>query len=358
MSTGMQMAPDTAPDTTFASTEDLEAAGLPSLLPQDAPHSVGSVHVGEVSASAMAASTNSMPAGVDPQQIDDECRMFTLFPKLPIELRFKIWREAQPEPRVIDLIFPENKLGVGFSNATQPVLLSVCQESRSETLKIYKPVSESMKSCSSYIGCPIYIDPLDEVLLIADDSHYTFYHPEMIISLETIISWLNTDVLKFLSFLGIGLWMMETYIDIRPTEPALLSLSKFLALDYVVAVVCPVSIQRHPNVSIEFVYGAQSIRPPLLAPNEDSPFAVYIPDHERYVQQPPTITNPRFNELDEMFGLVLGDDRADAIEGVLEELYNEVYVVGLELTKWKKPFVGIGALEAKTNQQDRDTTLE
>jgi hypothetical protein len=79
-------------------------------------------------------------------RLDDGAPKFTLFPRLPIELREKIWKEACNEPRVIDLwacavgqvIGNAHKLeqlfaGIPFAYRTyqiDPAVLGACQPSK------------------------------------------------------------------------------------------------------------------------------------------------------------------------------------------------------------------------------------
>lgn len=44
---------------------------------------------------------------------------FTPFKKLPIELRFKIWKEALPGPRLVDVAFVFETIGVRDENGDQ-----------------------------------------------------------------------------------------------------------------------------------------------------------------------------------------------------------------------------------------------
>lgn len=60
---------------------------------------------------------------------------FTLFPKLPAELRLKIWDEAMPEARIIEVLWSEHR---GFyTDANTPAILHVCSESRSRARRVY-----------------------------------------------------------------------------------------------------------------------------------------------------------------------------------------------------------------------------
>jgi hypothetical protein len=64
---------------------------------------------------------------------------FTLFPKLPIELRLKIWKESY-EPRIIELRFAQkwNMCRYDFIIPKFPPVLHVNKEARLESLKYYK----------------------------------------------------------------------------------------------------------------------------------------------------------------------------------------------------------------------------
>jgi hypothetical protein len=62
----------------------------------------------------------------------------TLFPRLPMELRLKIFGHAMPGARRVHLTF--NASDELRSDTTIPALLHVCKESRQEALKVYKPL--------------------------------------------------------------------------------------------------------------------------------------------------------------------------------------------------------------------------
>ena len=63
---------------------------------------------------------------------------FTLFPKLPEELRLYIWNVVK-EPRVVEVRFQlDGRKNKHKYFAEQPVLLHVCRESRIEALKRYE----------------------------------------------------------------------------------------------------------------------------------------------------------------------------------------------------------------------------
>jgi hypothetical protein len=66
---------------------------------------------------------------------DHDCpaTRFTLFPKLPVELRLKAWRYAFPPPRTLRIVQIKQKLEF-------PVTLWINSESRTETLKVYELV--------------------------------------------------------------------------------------------------------------------------------------------------------------------------------------------------------------------------
>lgn len=65
---------------------------------------------------------------------------FTVFPRLPEEVRLMIWTKALPGPRVVELEYHQREKdheeswveGHFTSSCSLPVILSACQESRSE----------------------------------------------------------------------------------------------------------------------------------------------------------------------------------------------------------------------------------
>ena len=81
---------------------------------------------------------------------DSRYSTFTLFPKLPLELRRKIWVDSFPRARIVDLLTYEELhdpiKNIGMYEETRimankhardrfPVTLSVNRESRTETLR-------------------------------------------------------------------------------------------------------------------------------------------------------------------------------------------------------------------------------
>jgi hypothetical protein len=79
---------------------------------------------------------------------------FTLFPKLPIEVKLKIWRLTFPTNRKLEfcwhIINPFDMLLAAV--ATNPITLSVNQESREETLRVYEIVFEGIGDGTIYIN--------------------------------------------------------------------------------------------------------------------------------------------------------------------------------------------------------------
>lgn len=76
-------------------------------------------------------------ATTNPQKAPPTFDRFKLFPKLPIELRLKIWKAKIEIPRTIRLeLDPQG--GVKKTHAPSPAVLGVCHESRKLGLKHYK----------------------------------------------------------------------------------------------------------------------------------------------------------------------------------------------------------------------------
>jgi hypothetical protein len=95
-------------------------------------------------ASNMTDPTSSTSASaVDAAITPEEQLKFELFPKLPPELRLKIWNLV-PEPRVVDVIFKRDHRKNNYKFlATFPAILHVSQEARTEGLRRYQQVSKT-----------------------------------------------------------------------------------------------------------------------------------------------------------------------------------------------------------------------
>lgn len=97
---------------------------------------------------------------------------FIFFPKLPIELRLKIWREALPGPRIIEAYYDYHESsdgdisnGVIRTNQPPPVLLSVCFESREEALRQYISICNP-EDFREVNYCHVLLDPCKDTLFI------------------------------------------------------------------------------------------------------------------------------------------------------------------------------------------------
>ncbi|KAF7921763.1 hypothetical protein BELL_0325g00100 [Botrytis elliptica] len=66
---------------------------------------------------------------------DVKSARFHLFPKLPFELRKRVWWYSLPGARVIEFYCVEGKF---WTEEEQPIALYVCQESRKTALEVYK----------------------------------------------------------------------------------------------------------------------------------------------------------------------------------------------------------------------------
>lgn len=165
-------------------------------------------------------------------------------------------------------------------------------------LKKHKLVSKNTKPGRQYLHNPVYVDPLVYCLLLADDWENEPDGPGTVIPLDSIVSWLNTDVLKSLRFLAIGLILIDSNVEARVSEPALSPLLKFSALDRFIAVISPESQQRNGFVDLFDPYSIRLRTPPLLAPGEeDSMFAFHLADEVRFAQSNHTGGDASFTRL-------------------------------------------------------------
>ena len=102
-------------------------------------------------------------------------RYFTLFPKLAVELRLRIWRLTFPPTRVLEIpITAESRTLQHQPSAASPVALFVNCESRYETLRLYRPLMRH-----SHIAFverkAIYFDPDVDIIRIREHPHTFFF---------------------------------------------------------------------------------------------------------------------------------------------------------------------------------------
>ncbi len=110
---------------------------------------------------------------------------FTLFPKLPIEVRIQIWKEVMPGPRVLPAWLvstkgtktldhtevlnlandSDHRLAKMLIHHPPPTALSICQESREEALKRYSWTPDTI-NCFS----PDRVDPVEDIVYIHECS--------------------------------------------------------------------------------------------------------------------------------------------------------------------------------------------
>jgi hypothetical protein len=76
---------------------------------------------------------------------------FTYFPKLPTELRLRIWRCVPLDQRIVTIKREKNRLSTILPILTPP-LLHVCHESRQEMLKHYKLLNLHLLPISIWKG--------------------------------------------------------------------------------------------------------------------------------------------------------------------------------------------------------------
>jgi hypothetical protein len=95
---------------------------------------------------------------------------FTLFPKLPPEIRLNIWRHALLVPRIVEIDFNENWF---YRSRTLPPLLSCNHESRIECLKAYSTCNHVIPQWIRFDWDTLYLKQLDF------STHYSFVKPEL-----------------------------------------------------------------------------------------------------------------------------------------------------------------------------------
>lgn len=108
--------------------------------------------------------TTPPSADLDGQNTFTTPENFTLFPNLPAEVRLRVWKEAYPEPRWIEVCVEEwwtSPLTWSARCATdRSPLFAVCHESRVEILKTHRYLCGNRKDC-----CPIAFDGQKDTLV-------------------------------------------------------------------------------------------------------------------------------------------------------------------------------------------------
>ncbi|KAF8863000.1 hypothetical protein BDZ45DRAFT_798628 [Acephala macrosclerotiorum] len=116
-----------------------------------------------------------------PRPISEPDPAFTLFPRLPIELRLRIWRLALPGARCVSL-YTENDIPTAglkhyytaILNQRLPITLQVNVESRTETLRHYQILYQSdapgFNSSTKKYDRPLCINPKADTVMLSTDS--------------------------------------------------------------------------------------------------------------------------------------------------------------------------------------------
>ncbi|KAE9374348.1 hypothetical protein N431DRAFT_533189 [Stipitochalara longipes BDJ] len=105
---------------------------------------------------------------------------FMLFPKLAIELRLRIWRLSFPPTRVLELPVIVGGSPLEYKRSSvNPVALFVNHESRSEALRIYRPLMR--RSCYAFrqrkaISIVIYFNPNTDIIRIREIGASPFWN--------------------------------------------------------------------------------------------------------------------------------------------------------------------------------------
>ncbi|KAE9365491.1 hypothetical protein N431DRAFT_101645 [Stipitochalara longipes BDJ] len=102
---------------------------------------------------------------------------FDRFRDLPESVRFAIWRQAASVPRVVSVFethtaerrpnveaYPTYETAM-ISRTRPPAMLSVCQESRTTALQIYKAMDEGIRTKGAEFDIPIYVNPKVDIVL-------------------------------------------------------------------------------------------------------------------------------------------------------------------------------------------------
>ncbi|PMD32938.1 hypothetical protein L207DRAFT_590012 [Hyaloscypha variabilis F] len=100
---------------------------------------------------------------------------FDRFRELPKNVRLHVWLYAASVPRVVSVFEMHTVKGrpnadamfetVMISRTRPPAIISVCHESRSTALQIYKAMDEDVRTKGTQFDAPIYVNPKVDIVL-------------------------------------------------------------------------------------------------------------------------------------------------------------------------------------------------
>jgi hypothetical protein len=157
----------------------------------------------------------------DPIQTTDEALLppepnQLTIPKLPAELRHKIWKCTLPGPRYIEFVsmYEAGDYPVSYPQCKDrkpPIALHICRESRTEALREYKELRGSCTGCP-----PMYYSPKVDIICFANgrivnDLHWLLtdiydQHKEGVIKRLAIQDWNRADLEISADDDGCGAW--------------------------------------------------------------------------------------------------------------------------------------------------------
>lgn len=135
---------------------------------------------------------------------------FKLFPKLPVELRLKIWMLSL-ENRTIEMRFANNYRSTqyDFVFSKIPTMLHVHKESRVEGLRYYKLLFGHKKQCRR----PVYFNPMIDRLHLRDLTCGSIYPKQVAATLQLMP---NKEDVRLLSIKREWLNWANTLGELRP----------------------------------------------------------------------------------------------------------------------------------------------
>lgn len=133
------------------------------------------------------------------------CTEFHYFPKLPIELRLKIWKDALPGPRLVEIVSTdwmcyEHSPWRPACLEVAPSAFFACKESKEVTLKHYIPIRGTIQG-SQVIWCDVNRDMLCFT--------YERFHSRM----DVFIDEYTTKNKEFFKQLSVGVQVMYEQWD-------------------------------------------------------------------------------------------------------------------------------------------------
>ncbi|KAH8795455.1 hypothetical protein BGZ57DRAFT_947028 [Hyaloscypha finlandica] len=254
---------------------------------------------------------------------------FTLFPRLPAELRLRIWAASKPGPRVVEIEFDNRLSFETLSPTSPPSLLAVCRDSRNETLKFYRKLLKPSNNGRWFQT--IYFDPHTDILYLPEGvSRIGNFH--------SVLQDIDPGILVRIQHLALDLSSWEENVS---EDEDFRILREFENLQRATIVLASGQDQRG-EISFESPYGATFV---AYGTKFDTQYRVNLHGDRDLVAQEGRSDDDMV--LDQALGLGYGAHRAIRMQSIMAIMNNALERQCFATPNWEFPSLEIKALIRK-----------